>query len=58
MAPFFRIVEEEGLEVDEIFEMDAEARRREWAFERDGGREDHGERNKWLVVAQLKRKRQ
>ncbi|KAF4535934.1 Nicotinamide n-methyltransferase [Lasiodiplodia theobromae] len=56
MAPFFEIVEEEGLAIDDIYEMDAEAKRREWASERDGGREDHGERKKWLVVAQLKRK--
>ncbi|OMP87064.1 putative nicotinamide N-methyltransferase [Diplodia seriata] len=56
MAPFFEIVVEEGLEIDDIYEMDAEARRREWASERDEGREDHGERNKWLVVARLKRK--
>lgn len=56
MAPFFSIVEEEGLEVEDIYEMDAEGARREWAFEKDGGREDHGERNKWLVVARLKRK--
>ncbi|OJD36319.1 nicotinamide n-methyltransferase [Diplodia corticola] len=56
MAPFFVTVVEEGLEIDDIYEMDAEARRREWASERDGGREDHGERNKWLVVARLKRK--
>ncbi|GME25236.1 putative nicotinamide N-methyltransferase [Neofusicoccum parvum] len=56
MAPFFKIVEEEGLEVENIYEMDAEGRRRDWAFEKDGGREDHGERNKWLVIAQLKRR--
>ncbi|KAL1632340.1 hypothetical protein SLS56_003755 [Neofusicoccum ribis] len=56
MAPFFKIVEEEGLKAEDIYEMDAEGRRRDWAFEKDGGREDHGERNKWLVIAQLKRK--
>ncbi|KAF2092042.1 hypothetical protein K490DRAFT_32985 [Saccharata proteae CBS 121410] len=58
MAPFFDVVLEEGLEIDVIFEMDAEGRRREWAKERDGGAEDHGERKKWLVVAQLKRRQQ
>lgn len=57
MAPFFEeTVAEEGLEIDEIFEMDADGARREWQPERDGGREDHGERKKWLVVARLKRR--
>ncbi|QDS73690.1 hypothetical protein FKW77_003025 [Venturia effusa] len=55
MAPFFEeTVEEEGLEMEDIFEMDADGVRREWrpyAPEEMGG-----ERKKWLVVARLKRK--
>ncbi|KAK8199191.1 putative methyltransferase-domain-containing protein [Phyllosticta capitalensis] len=56
MAAFFDVVGDEGLEVEEMFEMDAEGKRREWRSERDGGAEDHGERKKWLVLARLKRK--
>ncbi|CAI6333227.1 unnamed protein product [Periconia digitata] len=56
MAPFFDVVEEVGLEIEDIFEMDAEGRRRAWAKEREGGREDVTGRKKWLVVARLKRK--
>lgn len=57
MAPFIEeAVPKVGLEVEVVFEMDAEGRRREWAAERDGGREDVAGRKKWLVVARLKRK--
>lgn len=56
LAGFFDEARERGLEVDEIFEEDAEGRRREWMEERDGGREDHAERNKWLVISILKRR--
>lgn len=56
VAPFFEeVVPAQGLAVDEIFEMNADGKRRSWALERDGGREDIGERKKWLVVARLKR---
>jgi hypothetical protein len=56
MAEFFEeIVPEVGLVVDMIFEMNAEGVQRAWAKERDGGREDIGERKKWLVVARLRR---
>jgi nicotinamide N-methyltransferase len=52
MAPFFeKTVPQEGLEVEEIYEMDAEGVRRAWA----PVREDLGERKKWLVVARLRR---
>jgi hypothetical protein len=57
VAPFFEeTVPEQGLAVEDIFEMKADGTRRAWAKERDGGREDIGDRKKWLVVARLKRK--
>jgi hypothetical protein len=56
MAPFFaETVPNSGLEIEEIFEMDASGNRRTWAEHRDGGREDIGERKKWLVIARLRR---
>jgi hypothetical protein len=56
LAPFFaETVPKFGLEIEDIFEMDAEGRRRVWAERRDGGREDIGERKKWLVLARLRR---
>ncbi|KAF2275532.1 uncharacterized protein EI97DRAFT_77559 [Westerdykella ornata] len=56
IAGFFEeAVPEAGLEVEEIFEMDATGQRREWRPVRDGGREDIGERKKWLVLARLRR---
>lgn len=56
MAPFFEeVVPQEGLAIEEIFEMDANGERRPWAKERDGGTENMGERKKWLVLARLKR---
>ncbi|KAE9969698.1 hypothetical protein EG327_010506 [Venturia inaequalis] len=55
MAPFFEeTVEEEGLEIEDIYEMDANGKRREWRS--DAPEEMSGERKKWLVVARLKRK--
>ena len=57
VAPFFEeTIPEVGLEVDEIYEMNAEGQRRPWAKERDGGREDVGERKKWCVLARLRRR--
>jgi len=56
VAPFFEeVVPQEGLVVEDIYEMKADGQRRAWATERDGGREDIGERKKWLVVARLRR---
>lgn len=56
VAPFFEeIIPQQGLEVEQIFEMDADGRRRPWATERDGGTENIGERKKWLVVARIRR---
>ncbi|KAH6633705.1 putative methyltransferase-domain-containing protein [Boeremia exigua] len=55
LVPFFEeVAPQQGLEVEDIFEMDADGARRPWATERDGGREDIGERKKWLVVARLR----
>ncbi|TLD36914.1 hypothetical protein E2P81_ATG02696 [Venturia nashicola] len=55
MAPFFEeTVEEEGLEIEDIFEMDANGIRREW--KPAAPEEMSGERKKWLVIARLKRK--
>jgi nicotinamide N-methyltransferase len=54
MAPFFdETVEEVGLVVEEIFEMDANGKRREWRPNEP--EEMIGDRKKWLVVARLKR---
>jgi len=57
LAPFFDVVVEEGLEVENIWERDVNGVRREWTRERDGGREDVTGRKRWLVIATLKRKR-
>jgi hypothetical protein len=58
VVPFFEeAVPQQGLEVEDIYEMDADGARRPWATERDGGTEDIGERKKWLVVARLRRQR-
>lgn len=56
LASFFKVAENEGLEIAEIYEEDVEGVRRQWANERDGGREDVTERKRWLVVAILKRR--
>lgn len=55
LAPFFEVVREEGLEIEELFELDANGQRRPWAKERDGGTEHIGERKKMLVLARLRR---
>ncbi|KAJ4361777.1 hypothetical protein N0V83_010717 [Neocucurbitaria cava] len=56
LAPFFEeVVPQQALQVEEIFEMDADGRRRPWSRERDGGTENIGERKKWLVLARIRR---
>ncbi|KAF1833464.1 hypothetical protein BDW02DRAFT_631214 [Decorospora gaudefroyi] len=56
VVPFFEeVVPQQGLEIEEIYEMDANGKRRPWAKERDGGTEHMGERKKWLVIARLRR---
>ena len=54
IASFFEeTVPQVGLEVEEIFEMDADGRGRVW---QPGASEEHiGQRKKWLVVARIKR---
>lgn len=57
LASFFEeVVPRTELEIEEIFEMDADGKRREWEKEKDGGRENVGERKKWLVIARLRRR--
>jgi len=55
LAGFFDVVVEQGLEIEDIYEEDADGVRRPWAKERDGGREHQTERKKWLAIAILKR---
>ncbi|KAF2850205.1 hypothetical protein T440DRAFT_397583 [Plenodomus tracheiphilus IPT5] len=56
VAPFFEeAVPQQGLAVEEIFEMDADGARRPWMAERDGGLENVGERKKWLILARIQR---
>jgi nicotinamide N-methyltransferase len=58
LAAFFDVAVEKGLEVQEIYEEDAEGTRREWVKEKDGGRENVTERKKWLTIAILRRAKQ
>lgn len=55
LAAFFDIALDKGLEVQEMYEEDAEGSRREWLKEKDGGRENVTERKKWLTIAILRR---
>ena len=55
IAAFFEeAVPENGLEVEDIFDMDADGQRRTWNPQ--APEEPIGERKKWLVLARLKRK--
>jgi nicotinamide N-methyltransferase len=56
LAAFFDVAEENGLEVEEIYEEDEDGVRREWAKEKDGGRENVTERKKWLMISRLRRR--
>lgn len=51
LVAFFDIATQAGLEIDEIWELDADGHEREWAREREDS-----EKNRWMVVAILKRK--
>lgn len=53
---FFQEAVAKGLEIESIYEEDAQGNRREWMEERDGGTENVTERKKWLVIAILKRR--
>ncbi|KAF1986833.1 hypothetical protein K402DRAFT_393460 [Aulographum hederae CBS 113979] len=56
LAPFFEeVVPDEGLKVEEIWECDIDGKRRDWDPLRE--EEAGGERNKWLVVARLRRRK-
>lgn len=56
VAPFFEeVIPQNGLVVEEIYEVNIEGVRRPWARERDDGTENIGERKKWLVVARIRR---
>ncbi|KAM3418238.1 hypothetical protein BST61_g4239 [Cercospora zeina] len=56
LAAFFEEADAQGLGIEDVYEEDATGVRREWMPERDGGREDHTERKRWLVIAVLKRR--
>ena len=55
LAPFFDVVEEEGLQVEDLHEVDVQGNKRPWAKVRDNGKENVSERKRWLAVAILKR---
>ncbi|RFU33231.1 hypothetical protein B7463_g3117, partial [Scytalidium lignicola] len=58
MAGFFREerLKQAGLEIEKVWERNAEGREREWVFDR--GIEDVTARKRWLVIAVLKRRNQ
>ncbi|PNS16296.1 Protein N-methyltransferase nnt1 [Sphaceloma murrayae] len=56
LAAFFDAAALLGLAVEDIYEEDSDGRRRPWAKERDGGREDHTGRKRWLMTAILRRR--
>ena len=57
LVSFFDIADRAGLESEKTWERDADGNEREWVRERNGGQEDATSRNKWLVIAILKRKK-
>lgn len=57
LASFFDVIVDAGLEMEEIWERDVDGNERDWAKQRDGGREDITERKKWLVITVLKPRR-
>ena len=56
LVSFFDIAAQAGLETESIWERDADGNEREWVRERSSGQEDAAGRNKWLVVAILRRR--
>ena len=55
LAGFYDEAVSNGLEIEEIYEEDAEGHRREWTGGCEDGVEDHTERKKWLVICTLRR---
>lgn len=55
IAGFFETAVLQGLQIESIYEENVTGERREWANERDQGRENPTERKRWLVIAVLKR---
>ena len=56
LVSFFDIAAQAGLDAEKIWERDADGNEREWVRVRNDGQEDANGRNRWLVVAILKRK--
>ncbi|KAF1350817.1 hypothetical protein BDV97DRAFT_294814 [Delphinella strobiligena] len=56
LAAFFDVADDEGLQLEEIYEEDSNGVRRDWAKEVDGGRENVTERKRWLTIARLRRR--
>lgn len=54
MVPFFEVVQQNGLEIVDMSEIDVDGKRR--PFEKDRGNENVFERKRWLAVAVLKHK--
>ena len=55
LASFFDVAAAAGLEIEKIWERDGDGNDRAWTTEPKEGPKDVTERNKWLVVAVLKR---
>ena len=56
VSAFFDVAACAGLVTEEIWECDVEGQERSWDPRRGSGKEDIGERKRWLVIAILKRK--
>ncbi|KZF22194.1 hypothetical protein L228DRAFT_283366 [Xylona heveae TC161] len=57
VSGFFNIAAEEGLEVETIYEQDAEGNKREFVKEKPVGTEDKAMLKRWLVIAIMRRRR-
>lgn len=56
VAGFFDTAIQEDLEIEEIYEQDADGGTREWKAQRCALEEDLGWEKRWLVVARLRRR--
>lgn len=54
LVSFFDEAHSIGLETEHIFECNVDLDARQWVDKRNGGREDIGERSRWMVIAILK----